>query len=436
MSSHESPDVLESAASTVPVCSSPMTGRTSSLVQANSILHIHGGPACSRQYRQVHENDPAKVVLLCEPAASVKLANLHPRASLHMGAVTVESSIMHLRLFRRSLEQAGVHVFTIQEVLQTLCQRHRLEDLAMESLTYEMVDGSEDEFISNEYKRTVLRQKTREELIEVIFTRPVLRLTKSSRNTGVEITDFIVHPLGNLVFCRDPLITTARGIVLGRSRSQARSREQEVVKLVLETLEIPHVGEVPDDGESFLEGGDFFAMGPGLCLIGMGLRTSQHAVDYLLEHDLFGTDRVAMVTSPDDHDQQRMHLDTIFNVASDDTVFLLETVLTNPKHRRIVVEYTRGPDNKYVISRRDVSLAEYLQDNGFKLVLFTEKQQFDFAGNFLNVGNGKILAVHEEVKDRLPNCDVEYVPFYYMTQLYGAARCTSQVLCRERPSSA
>lgn len=50
------------------------------------------------------------------------------------------------------------------------------------------------------------------------------------------------------------------------------TREVEVVitKFCLEKLGVKIIGEIPAEGR--LEGGDFYPLGPELCLIGVGLR--------------------------------------------------------------------------------------------------------------------------------------------------------------------
>jgi arginine deiminase len=64
----------------------------------------------------------------------------------------------------------------------------------------------------------------------------------------------------------------------------------------------------------------------------------------MLEKNLFGTDRVALVHDFHDHDQERMHLDTVFNILSTKDVILLD-FHSVPKSKttnidRVVATYT------------------------------------------------------------------------------------------------
>ena len=53
------------------------------------------------------------------------------------------------------------------------------------------------------------------------------------------------------------------------------------------------LGEIEEPG--YLEGGDFFAAGRDLALLGVGLRSNVEAAKQLMEKDLLGTRRFAVV---------------------------------------------------------------------------------------------------------------------------------------------
>ena len=56
---------------------------------------------------------------------------------------------------------------------------------------------------------------------------------------------------------------------------------------------LPVVGEIEAPG--YLEGGDFFPAGRDLALVGIGLRSNFEACHQLMERDLLGTRRLAVV---------------------------------------------------------------------------------------------------------------------------------------------
>jgi arginine deiminase len=62
------------------------------------------------------------------------------------------------------------------------------------------------------------------------------------------------------------------------------------------------VGKIEDDG--FLEGGDFFPCGQDLAMVGIGLRSNIEACRQLMDKDLLGTSRFAVVR--DDFDKHQV----------------------------------------------------------------------------------------------------------------------------------
>ena len=63
------------------------------------------------------------------------------------------------------------------------------------------------------------------------------------------------------------------------------------------------VGRIEDPG--FLEGGDFFAAGEDLALVGIGLRSNIEACQQLMDKDILGCQRFAVVH--DMYDQNQVH---------------------------------------------------------------------------------------------------------------------------------
>ena len=61
-------------------------------------------------------------------------------------------------------------------------------------------------------------------------------------------------------------------------------------------------GEVVAPG--YLEGGDFCPASADLCFVGVGLRSNMEAVSQLMDQDLFGCRRVAVVR--DDFEQNQV----------------------------------------------------------------------------------------------------------------------------------
>lgn len=388
------------------------------------------------------ENDLAHVAVVHTPAQEARMGALHPGGMLYEKPINHEASEHHASL-GRALRRHGVQVHNAVEVLAERCAQHPEEmvAVAVETLTYRF-EGDRAALsrdaryqLSDEYKREVLAHQSPEALAEVILTRPTVVLRASARNTELEVVDFRFNPLGNLVFTRDQQITTAKGVVLGRMNSPQRAAEVQVMGLVWRQLGVDVIGTVPEPER--LEGGDFISLGHrGLSLIGTGLRTTNGAAQWLMDNDLLGTRRVGVVRDEHDRNQERMHLDTVFNVVNEHVV-VLEERLMGPRTRftRVVDEYERDDETgAYRLAREEVPFEEFLRGEGYTIVPVTPEQQQAYMINFLNVGGGHLISVNEGLEELLaragvaaPDVHVEYIEFDGVKRMYGAAHCGTQV---------
>jgi len=335
------------------------------------------------------------------------------------------------------------------------CRRDKLINLAERNLKYIFIGDintltdEEKYYLSDEYKRKVFTEYSKEDLVEVVLTKPTVVLEKSPQNTIYRTVRYEQHPLGNLVFTRDQQIVTSKGVILGNLNSLQRQEEIEIMKLCFELLQIPIIGEIKEPGK--LEGGDFFPLGD-IAFIGVGLRSNYNAVNYMLNNDLFGTQRVIVVEDNNDKNQDRMHLDTIFNIVDGKTVVLLETIIPPSPIQRTVSEFVRREnienecavitpmDNsvnmvdtcKYYYKKRELEFTQFLRGENFTIIPITESQQQEYMINFLNLGKGKaIISVHRGLENVLLEkgikANVKYIEYDAMKCLYGAAHCTTQV---------
>jgi arginine deiminase len=227
------------------------------------------------------------------------------------------------------------------------------------------------------------------------------------------------------------MITTAKGVVLGRMNSEQRRVETEIAAFALRRLGITPVLTI--SGEGRLEGGDFLPAGD-TAFIGQGLRTNAEAVRQLLAADAFGAARVVVVKDPWQN-QEQMHLDTYFNIAGPDLAVLVEERMADPARRPVVdVLEKRGAAYEQVLAGGD--FREYLETTlGFTVIPVSGADQLRYGINFLTVAPRRVLAidgVSEALKERLRAHGIAatWMDFGNLTGGYGAAHCTTQVLRR------
>ena len=402
---------------------------------------------------QENENAPADTVVIHVPSKEIFMSMFHPAASLYEN-VTEEKSVTHcFRYLTEELTSRGIQVRTVRELLKL--NRPALELLAFNSLKYipsESNDGTSannetfNYYLSDEYKWKVIRKLWMDQLVDVVLSQPTYKIKYVNKNTFVEPESISFNPLGNLLFCRDQQITTKKGIVIGRLFSLQRDFEIKVMKQVFQNLNANIIGEIPEGG--YVEGGDFFVAKSDLAMCGVGLRTNMKGVNYLMENDLLGTQRFAIVYDDSDLDQQRMHLDTYFNILNEKYVIALDFDETgkavNKKINRKVLLFDNNKDGKEVeCSIKDVitKVGEYklvkvyddfytfLSDEQYEIIKVTNQQQIDYMINFLNIGNNTVLTCNRDLKNVVKHTGVNviYIEFRAVMNMYGALHCATQV---------
>lgn len=402
----------------------------------------------SRKAQQEHEDEMAEVILVCEPdTSSLIMGGLHPRGSLYERPVNIESARAQHAEFRRVLREEGVKVLTVRDILayniqENMSARVDLEELAADAMTYAMAAGHKLEeleerdryYLSDDYKRTVIEAMSTTQLIDTIMINPTVHITPSYRDTGMMAT-YAFEPLSNLVYTRDQQVTTCRGIVMGRLRSMQRAQEVKVMRFCFTKLGLPVVGDIKDPG--YLEGGDFFAAGTDLALLGIGLRSNMAAAQQLMDGDLLGTRRFGVVRDDFDQNQDRMHLDCVFSILSHACCIMLEDIMgEGSKIRRLVDEYVRDPaTGKYALARKGVEFSAFMKGEGYHIIPISCQHQLEYACNVLNLGDSRIISVHppsarQIVRDPDFTGDVRTIDFSSITSMYGSVHCATQVLKR------
>jgi len=274
------------------------------------------------------------------------MSMLHPAASLYKGVTSNSELNKNFDNLREILKKRKIKLLSVRDCLKL--SRKGLEELASKALVYEAVNEKEGKnnkefkyYMSDEYKISVLSRLDADQLVDVILSHPTYKLKYSDINTKVEFVDISFKPLGNLLYVRDQQIITQKGVIIGRFNAPQRNIEDKIMRQVFINLGVKIIGETPIGAT--LEGGDFMIIKPDLALLGIGMRTNVNSAYYLMENDLIGCERLALVIDENEFSQDRMHLDTFFNILNDKNVVLLDFAAmglnknNKPLHRKVVI---------------------------------------------------------------------------------------------------
>ncbi len=392
------------------------------------------------------EYDRAMTILMHEPTEELFPGVIHPDAALFSDYFSIDKAAEEHANYRRELKRFGANVLTVREILLqgTLdkdgnpMEGRALDSLrrfAAEFLTYNTDSIPGETEAQARYKRMIISRANPKDLVRIIMLQPEIVLSRTDTNTGFTAT-YIEHPIMNIFFMRDQMISTAAGIVIGKMNSPQRETECRIAEFCLEKIGLTPIHKISGEN-AFLEGGDFLPFG-NVAFIGRGLRTTQEAIDQLMDNDLLGCDTLVVVK---DRwlSQEQMHLDTYFNIIDRDLVTLSENRYLAPTDslQYLSVDVYARDDNTYRKVAESEDFVQYLEEGlRVKIIPISRQDELTYANNFLTVAPRHIMAVagqSQALQDTLManGVRVTWIPLTNLIKGYGAAHCMTQVLGRD-----
>ena len=214
---------------------------------------------------------------------------------------------------------------------------------------------------------------------------------------------FLMPPIPNLYFTRDPFACIGDGISLNHMYSATRNRETLYGKYIL-TYHPDFAGQVPlyyGPEEHFsIEGGDIINLSDTVLAVGISQRTQPEAIERLAS-SIFGRkestiDTVLAFKIP--RTRAYMHLDTVFTQVDVDKFTVHPGILD----RLTVYELTGKHEKQLTVRRLERSLedilAEYLKLDRVQLIrcggeseIAADREQWSDGSNTLCVSPGTVI---------------------------------------------
>ncbi|PKM70330.1 MAG: arginine deiminase, partial [Firmicutes bacterium HGW-Firmicutes-18] len=213
---------------------------------------------------------------------------------------------------------------------------------------------------------------------------------------------FIIDPMPNLYFTRDPFASIANGISLHRMKTFTRNRETIFTKYILKHHPdfAPH--DIPlwyDRTDKFsLEGGDILILNKNIIAVGISQRTDPVAIEIFAERILSSENDFNRILAFDiPKVRSFMHLDTVFTMV-DHNKF---TIHPNIQHAITVYSLTLQDGKIEIDEERDMLeniLSKYLEIDNVELIkcggnsmIDAAREQWNDGSNTLAIGPGEVI---------------------------------------------
>ena len=339
-----------------------------------------------------------------------------------------------------------------------------LTDLAAETLEHSK--ALQEKFVADFILRSgYVANSYREALTEVLLASRDARELVCKTMTGVRFdelpmhgstslaslrsdrTHFVLDPIPNLYFTRDPFASIGRGVSLHRMYSVTRNRETIYSDYILH-YHPDYAGKVPfyytPDEPFSLEGGDILNLSADTIAVGISQRTMPEAVERLAGNIFRDeTAQIRRVLALDIPSRRAfMHLDTVLTQVDCDKFLIHPSILESLQIFELTPA-TRGgvsarrldePIEKVLAEATGVERVELLRCGGGDQIA-AQREQWNDGSNALCIRPGVVVAYDRNyvtnalLEER--GVTVLKIPSGELSRGRGGPRCMSMPLIRE-----
>ncbi len=255
---------------------------------------------------------------------------------------------------------------------------------------------------------------------------------------------FIIDPMPNLYFTRDPFATIGTGVSLHRMHTVTRNRETLFGKFIFQYH--PVYKDAPkwyDRGEnSSIEGGDILVLSPKVLAVGISQRTQEDSIDKFAHTVLSISETFEKILAFNiPKTRSFMHLDTVFTMVDRDKFTVHPNILSE-----ITVYVMELVDGKVHIQEQQGRLEDILKEHlgldhvtlikcGSDSPIDAAREQWSDGSNTLAIAPGEVIVYERNyVTNRIledHGITVHTIPCSELSRGRGGPRCMSMPFIRE-----
>lgn len=346
------------------------------------------------------------------------------------------------------------------EKFAEILRLNNVEVLYLENLISSAINNSDvkesflNEILSeSEIKDNLIKREVKSYLSSMLPKQMIDKIMAGVRKKDILVKEssseypFILDPMPNLYFTRDPFASIGKGVSLSSMKKKARKRETIFGKYIFkyhEEFKNSNINIYYHRNNKFsIEGGDILVLSEKLLLIGLSERTNEKAIS-LLAQNIFNSDdtfeTILIFNIP--KLRSYMHLDTVFTMVDHDKFVIHPSIektlevfkLTFDKEKnQICISESNG--NIESILSEALNLDVTLIRCGGNDFIISEREQWNDGSNTLTISPGKVITydrnyITNEILDKY-NIEVFTIPSSELARGRGGPRCMSMPFYRD-----
>lgn len=351
--------------------------------------------------------------------------------------------------FAQILQENDVEVVYLEDLLaETLKKEEIRRKFINQFLNEGGVVNNTHRKIIKEYLSELQEKELVIKLMEGIRKKEVPQFkNKTLSNMVNQDYPFLLDPMPNLYFTRDPFATIGDGISLNHMRSETRNRETIFPEYIFKYH--PEFGQQKTQfyynryEKTSIEGGDILVLNKEVLAVGISQRTDAASVEKLA-HNIFTNNLPFSTILAFQIPSKRafMHLDTVFTMVDFDK-FTIHAEIEGPLR---VFSITEGENNDLVIEEEKAVLKDilkkYLKLDDINLIrcaggdyIDGGREQWNDGSNTLAIAPGEVIVYSRNyVTNQLlkeNGIKIHTMPSSELSRGRGGPRCMSMPLVRE-----
>lgn len=239
-----------------------------------------------------------------------------------------------------------------------------------------------------------------------------IEMNKDNLSKFLNKEKYALKPLHNFFFTRDSSVVINDWVLISKMANRVRAREAMIMEAIFDfhpmfsaKTVIPH-NKNGDCKGIFIEGGDVIVARDDILLVGVGLRTTAQAVDFLIEHFKHVSESQHIIVQELPHQPESfIHLDMIFTILDHDFCMIYEPVIMQPnRYKTVHIEINNGTvtsikeEQNVVVALKNLGMdLKPINCGGNSDLWIQEREQWHSGANFFAVGPGKVIGYRRNV---------------------------------------